>query len=253
LFYTDDGDTGTPVLLVHGWACDSADWIWQLPALARRHRVIAPDLAGHGRSAAPARGFAPADFADDLAHLAMALKLPQVTVIGHSMGAIIASVLTVNHPDLVSGLVVVDPPYGFDSEAAADNLAFARAMQADDALTVAAARLAGAEGPSTPPALVAWHQRRVLGSVPEVLAGAAREVHGSLESMVNIPHIERHFAQRRVPVLAVHATTPRARWEEKFLTQPGSRAVGFDGAGHWLHQERPDEFNELVLNWIEAA
>lgn len=251
LFYTDDGDAGRPILLIHGWACDSNDWIWQLPAFAERHRVIAPDLAGHGRSATPASGFAPADFAGDIARLAIALELPKATVIGHSMGAIIASVLTVNHPELVSGLVVVDPPYGFDDEAAAGNLDFCQAMQAGDAVTIAAARLAGAEGPATPPALAAWHQRRILGSVPEVLAGAAREVHGSLDSMVNIPHIERHLAQRGVPVLAVHATTPRARWEEQFLTHPGSRAVGFDGTGHWLHQERPDEFNRLVLHWTK--
>lgn len=250
-FYTDDGGDGTPIILIHGWACDSNDWIWQLPEFAKKHRVITPDLAGHGRSSTPTSGFAPADFARDIAELARSLRLPKVIAIGHSMGAVIASVLTVDHPEAVAALVVVDPPYGFDEETAVGNLRFAKDMQTVDALTHAATRLVGAEGPDTPPALVAWHQRRILGSVPEVLAGSAHEVHGSMDSFVNLPSIEDHLAARTVPVLAAHATTQRAQWERKFLTHPGSRAVGFDGAGHWLQQERPAEFNTLVLNWIE--
>jgi len=51
LFFTDDGEVD-PVLFVHGWTCDSQDWIWQIPALRARHRVIAVDLRGHGRSTA---------------------------------------------------------------------------------------------------------------------------------------------------------------------------------------------------------
>ena len=38
LFYTDDGADGPPLLLVHGWACDSHDWSWQIDAFAEQHR-----------------------------------------------------------------------------------------------------------------------------------------------------------------------------------------------------------------------
>ena len=46
LFFTDEGK-GTPVLFVHGWACDSNDWIWQIASFMSNHRVIAVDLRGH--------------------------------------------------------------------------------------------------------------------------------------------------------------------------------------------------------------
>lgn len=44
LFYTSEGD-GPPVLMVHGWSCDGADWSWQVPAFrAAGFRCIVPDL-----------------------------------------------------------------------------------------------------------------------------------------------------------------------------------------------------------------
>ena len=50
LFYTDEGAGGPPILFVHGFSCDSHDWMWQLPHFMRSHRVIALDLRGHGRA-----------------------------------------------------------------------------------------------------------------------------------------------------------------------------------------------------------
>ncbi|MFD0851441.1 alpha/beta fold hydrolase, partial [Actinomadura adrarensis] len=61
LFYSDDapgkddgdGEASVPLLLVHGYGADSHDWDFHIPDLASRHRVIAPDLRGHGYSSAP--------------------------------------------------------------------------------------------------------------------------------------------------------------------------------------------------------
>ena len=53
-------------------------------------------------------------------------------------------------------------------------------------------------------------------------------------------------------MLAIYAAPDRAALEVTLLTHPQSEALAWDGAGHWLHQERPDEFNRLVDSWIAS-
>ena len=61
---------------------------------------------------------------------------------------------------------------------------------------------------------------------------------------------EQYLRGRRCPVLAIYANADRAAWEATIQIHPYSRQVVFDGSGHFLHQERPDQFNALVLDWI---
>jgi pimeloyl-ACP methyl ester carboxylesterase len=67
IFYTDEGDGPETVLFIHGGTCDSHDWSAQIAPFTARHRVIAPDLAGHGRSADAAGSANPSRYADDRA------------------------------------------------------------------------------------------------------------------------------------------------------------------------------------------
>jgi pimeloyl-ACP methyl ester carboxylesterase len=111
MFYTDERD-GPPVLCVHGWTCDGSDWSWQVPAFVPGHRVIAVDPRGHGRSTAPADGYGPLFFADDLAALLARLGTGPVVAMGHSMGGATVVALAVEHPELVRAVVSVTRPLG---------------------------------------------------------------------------------------------------------------------------------------------
>lgn len=99
-----------PVLLLHGLGVGGS--IWQsfarrlLPHLA----AVAPDLRGHGRSDAPDSGYAPNDYANDLLHFIDSDLKPPVPVVGHSLGALVAMAMAELRPDLVSWLVLLDPP-----------------------------------------------------------------------------------------------------------------------------------------------
>ncbi|KAK1078796.1 hypothetical protein LTR33_006928, partial [Friedmanniomyces endolithicus] len=54
LFYTTHGDpTNPPFLLIHGWCCDSTDWVFTIPALIQDYFVITFDHRGHGHSSGP--------------------------------------------------------------------------------------------------------------------------------------------------------------------------------------------------------
>jgi pimeloyl-ACP methyl ester carboxylesterase len=113
-FYTLHGDpSNPPILLIHGWTCDSTDWSFTIPSLLETHYIITLDLRGHGHSSAiSSSSFTITDFASDAVALLQHLGLAtDVLVMGHSMGGIVASCLTGLYPDMFKGLIVIDAPY----------------------------------------------------------------------------------------------------------------------------------------------
>ena len=65
---------------------------------------------------------------------------------------------------------------------------------------------------------------------------------------------EKYLARVQAPALAFRAgsqdPTAMAAWEKSQFKHPASKAVGWEGTGHWLHQERPNEFNNILLGWV---
>lgn len=87
LHIDDQGGSGRPVVLIHGWPLSGAAWEHQVPALqAAGYRAIAYDRRGFGRSDKPASGFDYDTLADDLQAVLTDLDLTDVTIVGFSMG-----------------------------------------------------------------------------------------------------------------------------------------------------------------------
>jgi pimeloyl-ACP methyl ester carboxylesterase len=99
---------GPPLVLLHGAGDNSLDWRWVLPALARDHRVYAPDLPGSPDSARPAADYSPAFFERFVAAFVEALGIGRATFVGNSLGGLIALRLALSEPDRVRALVLVD-------------------------------------------------------------------------------------------------------------------------------------------------
>ena len=96
-------------LLVHGLTANSQSWAKFGPVLAEHGwYAVAPDLRGRGFSGKPPHGFGIPYHANDLVSLCDALNLPSVTLIGHSLGAMIGVFLAAIHPKRVERLVLVD-------------------------------------------------------------------------------------------------------------------------------------------------
>lgn len=106
--YVEQHGSGSPVLLLHGLGSSGLDWELVTPRLAAHHRVIVPDVRGHGRSDKPAGDYGVPLFARDIAALCDRLGLSGVHVVGLSMGGMIAFELAVRRPDLVRSLVIVN-------------------------------------------------------------------------------------------------------------------------------------------------
>jgi pimeloyl-ACP methyl ester carboxylesterase len=100
------GGEGPPLLLVHGLGGAASNWTELAPLLAQRHRLLVPDLPGHGGSTAlPAvSGLEP--FADRVALVAEREGMLPAPVVGHSLGGMVVLRLALRHPADVQALVL---------------------------------------------------------------------------------------------------------------------------------------------------
>ncbi|MFS8362103.1 alpha/beta fold hydrolase [Streptomyces sp. CWNU-52B] len=112
------GGSGPVLVLLHGWPQSSRAWARVLPALARTHTVVAPDLRGTGASDRPHDGYAKTDQARDMRGVLKELGLTApVAVAGHDIGSMIALAWAAAHPDDISHLVLIDsflPGFGLE-------------------------------------------------------------------------------------------------------------------------------------------
>ncbi|MEU6014402.1 alpha/beta hydrolase [Streptomyces sp. NPDC047515] len=108
------GDPGAPtVVALHGITANALSWAAVARRLAGRLTLIAPDLRGRAGSSALPGPYGIAAHADDAAALAGALGLDRVVLAGHSMGAFVAALAAVRHPERFGPLLLVDGGIGF--------------------------------------------------------------------------------------------------------------------------------------------
>lgn len=115
IFYTVHG-SGSPVMLIHGFAEDSSIWSKQVNILQQTHLLIIPDLAGSGRSGLFKKEHAGLeDHAEAMRQILIAEKIARCAMIGHSMGGYITLAFADKYPGMLSSLVL------FHSSAYADD------------------------------------------------------------------------------------------------------------------------------------
>jgi pimeloyl-ACP methyl ester carboxylesterase len=112
IYYEIHGQ-GEPLIFIHGLGSAGRDWEFQIPFFAKNYQLIVVDVRGHGQSQKTSEKYSIELFANDIAKLIAHLKLTKVSLIGLSMGGMIAFELAVKHPDLIKSMVIVNSGPGF--------------------------------------------------------------------------------------------------------------------------------------------
>ncbi len=110
------GQTGTPIVLIHGFGLNHTIWLELTKKYLQNYRVVLPDVRGHGASESFGEDFTIEDLADDLYLILDFLGIQQSVICGHSMGGYITLAFAEKYPDSIIGLGLVtshawaDPP-----------------------------------------------------------------------------------------------------------------------------------------------
>ena len=272
LHYVDWGNPeAPPLLLLHGGRDHCRNWDWTATALRDRWHIIAPDLRGHGDSQWAEDGsYTMAGYIYDLAQLIHQQRLAPVTIIAHSLGGNIALRYTGLYPDTVAKIVAIEglgPPRRWLAEHAASTI-----VDRMDAWVREQRALAG----RLPRRYASIEDafRRMQEENPHLSAEQARHLtaHGvnqnedgtyswKFDNYVRawFPYdmrgrdIQHLWSRIACPTLLLYGKESRAgdpTADGRAEHFKNVRIAGIDGAGHWLHHDRLEEFLRIVGEFL---
>jgi 3-oxoadipate enol-lactonase len=251
LFYLDDNPAGDrAVLLLHGLGVTGRSWRFQIPVLVQAgFRVLAPDMPGFGRSTAWYGAPGMNRLVYPLVALLDHLKLTAVDVIGISMGGTIALQLTLDHPSRVNRLILIST--------------FARLKLANPYLLpfylmrYLQVETTGLERQVKGVALRMFpHPEQSLQRTTftaQVLLADPAAYQSTMRLLARF-NVQDRLSEICAPTLVVTPSrdTTVAPANQYRLAQgiPAARHVIIQDSGHAVIGEKPDEFNQIMLDFV---
>jgi pimeloyl-ACP methyl ester carboxylesterase len=236
-----------PLLIAHGLYGSGRNWGVIAKRLSDTRRVITVDMRNHGDSPwSDAHGYE--DMGADLAEVIEHLGAP-MDVVGHSMGGKAAMALALMHPKLVDRLIVGDvAPVSYDHS----QMQFITAMRAVDLSTVTRRSEAEAqlEAHGVEPALRSFFTQS-LDVANQRWRLNLDTLEREMPKILSFPDFDGHFDGPTLFLSGAesHYVQPDHRPTIKRLF-PVARFAKLPGAGHWLHAEKPREFEAAVRAFL---
>lgn len=245
-----------PAVLLHGLMGFAANWGKVWPALEKKRPVLVLDQRGHGRSEKPLTGYDPTDYAKDLNQLLKFLGWKQAHIIGHSMGGRVALRFASLFPEQTASLVMEDSGV----EARPDRIQWIQKL-----LSSVPTPFPNRE------AAKKFFQSHFLddpltGSF--LHANLSTNEHGEMDWRFYLPGmietIERgratdaraEFTSIKVPTLLIRGEKSKEFPQEEadsMAKQGNVSLFVIGGAGHYVHAEKPNEFNEALCTFLDKV
>ncbi|MCY1490541.1 3-oxoadipate enol-lactonase 2 [compost metagenome] len=245
---------GHPVVLIHGVGLNKEMWGGQMVGLAPQFQVIAYDMLGHGASPRPEPGTGLLGYAEQLRELLEHLGLRQATVIGFSMGGLVARAFALHYPQHLEGLVILNSVFNRSAEQRAG--------------VIERTRQAAEHGPdaNAEAALSRWFSREYQAANPAQIEAirqtlASNDPQGYLTTYELFATQDMYRAEDlgsiQVPTLVATgeldpgSTPEMARQLAERI--PGARVAVLDEQRHMMPVESPRLVNQVLLDFLLQA
>jgi pimeloyl-ACP methyl ester carboxylesterase len=262
-----EAGSGEPVVMLHGWPQHWYEWRHLIPSLAKRYRVICPDLRGLGWTEAPPHGYEKEELADDVLAFLDALELDRVKLVGHDWGGWVGFLICLREPQRIERHLALNilPPF----------------VSPDPRQLLSIWRL-WYQWVIATPRLGAWAVRQVgsgnpvlgyIGAGPDVWSAEERESFlGQLReperARASVQYYRTFQLRELGPVIRGRYRGARLRTPTKILFGTGDRVMNVralkrperyadklevepkGGVGHFIADERPDLVLDRALTFF---
>jgi pimeloyl-ACP methyl ester carboxylesterase len=242
--YEQHGDASPVLVFVHGWSCNRRYWAAQIPEFAKRFRVIALDLGGHGDSEHDGRhDWTIASFGNDVASVVQKLELRRVILIGHSMGGDVITEAARHLKGRIIGLIWLDTykqlGLGRSPEAVDEFVTHLRGNFVESTRALVRSLFV----PTSDRALIERVVAEMSSAPPEIALSAIRS------SLSYSRQIAASLDELQLPVIAINPDN--APTDVESMKRHGVTVVIMPGVGHFAMMEDPPRLNALLRSAID--
>jgi len=259
LFYEEQGE-GFPILFGHSYLWDATMWEPQVKVLSASYRCITPEIWGHGRSdPPPEKPYSVEALAEDHWALVSALGLERFAVVGLSVGGMWGLHLTLNHPEAVAALVLMDTYVGPEPEDS--RLRYFGMMDAVEQAGTIPPPVLEAIAPlffspvtmQRNPDLVNRFKDNLASIPPERIAGVLAVGRGIFARASALDRLGEIRTPTLVIVGADDLSRPPHEAQQMAQAIPGARLEVISEAGHISNLEQPERVTSLLEAFLSES
>lgn len=243
IHYIAEG-SGPAVVLAHCLGCNLHYWDVVAADLARDHRVVRLDLAGHGSSGAERKTWSIAGFVGDVRAVVNAAGVDRFTLVGHSMSGPVALETARELGDRVSGVVPIDSVLDVDAHLPAEKRAEVLGKLRADYRGVMERTLPSLLPKDPDPNVVARVRADAMALDPDRAAAILESIFAYREDLA-LDHLA-------MPIVAVDGSVRPVVLDHNRAHAPQFDARVIEGTGHWLMLEKPTEFTRTLRQVVES-
>jgi esterase len=248
--YVEWGNKGSAIVLIHSMGMDGHSMDQLCEVLQKNHRILSLTILGHGDSEVPASPTPLPEHAEIMRSCVKQLGYTPYILVGHSIGGMMGMILAAEHPKEVKGLILIDiAPFDFN----APRTGRVTRPPPPERMTLAEAKTYLKERfPGFTPYYVENRIKYAFQSDRGVLK--IKPTGDSIRSGMNLdlwPYVERIKIPTLLLVGGEGSVVSSEAYERMKKTVPGIETATIPGTGHMIPQDKPEEFEKYILNFIK--